>query len=246
MPHRSVHRAGLTLLELLVVLVILLALGTLLVPTLGWVGNQSQQIATRESMIRLREMLVNQYIPQMGELPRPRAELTTGGSATRQNHPQLVYLFVNPDYHENGIDGDDWTGPETYLSGRSWQGPYPLHSGMEYFVRDTDTDLATGNNFTNRYGLGNETTRVGDPTVIDAWGNPIVIQEPNANLVSGGSATEIERRHTRLVSAGRDGILTTPPDVLMPTAAERGDDVVLFLFRHDEFGDEFLTIDENS
>jgi type II secretory pathway pseudopilin PulG len=245
MPRRSVHRAGLTLLELLVVLVILLALGTLLVPQLSWVGNQSQQIATRESMIRLREMLMNQYIPHMGELPRPRAELTNGGSATRQNHPQLVYLFVNPDYHENGIDGDDWTGPETFLSGRAWQGPYPLHTGMEYFVTDTDTDLATGTNFTDRYGLGNETTRVGDPTVIDAWGNPIVIQEPNANLVSGDPPTEIERRHTRLVSAGRDGILTTPPDALMPTVAERGDDIVLFLFRHDEFGDEFLTMDEN-
>ncbi len=230
-------RAGLTLLELLVVLVILLALGTLLIPTLGWMGNQSQQVATRESMLRLRELLVNQYIPDMGELPRPRLELTTGGTSGRMNHPQLVYLFVNPDFHENGNPADDFSGPTTMLSGRRWQGPYPLHTGMKYFVTHT-TENPTG--FTNRYGMGDPVTRVGDPTIIDAWGNPIVIQEPD--LDGDGVISDIERRHTRLVSAGRNGRLETPPDVLMPTQEERGDDVVLFLFRHDEFGDEFLTL----
>lgn len=241
MPRSFPRRAGLTLMELLVVLVILLALGTLLIPTLSWFGERSQQFASRESMLRLRELLLNHYIPNMGELPRPRLELTTGGSPTRINHPQLVYLFVNPDFHEDGDVTNDFNTPGNILSGRSWQGPYVTHSGAKYYVTDTDASLTTGTNYTARYGVGVESTLVGDPTVIDAWGHPIVLQEPD--LDSNGIADEYERRHTRIVCAGRNGVIETPPDVLMPTVAQRGDDLVLFLYRHDDFGDGFFSVD---
>ncbi|WP_254508035.1 type II secretion system protein [Anatilimnocola floriformis] len=238
--HPASTRNGLTLLEMMVVLVILLALSTLIIPVISWIGQRSQLVATRETCNRLREVLVNQYMPDMGELPRPRAALTTGMSATRQRGPQLVYLFVNPDTHEDGDTTNDFLTPTNMLSGRRWQGPYPLHSGSEYFVTDTDTSLTTGTNFTNRYGVGDATTCIGDPTIIDAWGNPIVIQEPDFN--SNNITDEIDRQHTRLVSAGRNGIIDTPPDVLMPTVAQRVDDVVVFLFRHDEFGDAHLNM----
>jgi len=38
---------------------------------------------------------------------------------------------------------------------------------------------------------------------------------------------------TRIVSAGPDGIVQTPPNVLNPPVDQRGDDVVLFLSRPD-------------
>lgn len=236
-PHR-----GLTLMELLVVLVILLSLSTLLIPTLSWIGERSQQIATLESLSRLRELLLNRYMLEMGELPRPRLALT-GPSGTRANHPQLVYLFVNPDTHEDGNPDNDFINSGTsVLSGRRWEGPYVTHPGLEYYVTDTDSSLTTGTNFTNRYGVGDITTRVGDPTVTDAWGHPLVIQEPDAD--GNGTTDAIERQHTRIVSAGRNGIIDTPPDVLMPSRNQRVDDLVVYLFRHDEHGDDLLKLDQ--
>ncbi len=256
-PFRSRRCGGLTLLELLIVLVILTALGTILVPSLTWMGDRSQRLATQENLRRLREIVVNEYQVDMGDLPRPRADLFGGGAANRANHPQLVYLFVNPDTHEDGNAANDFRVEGTVLSGRRWQGPYLQHSGLEYFVTDSDASLATGTNFTSRYGLGSESTRIGDPTVTDAWGHPIVFQEPDADAdddgaadvdTNGDGATDnadlrYARMHIRLVSAGRNGRLETDPDLLMPTLSERGDDEVIFLYRHDEFNDAMLDLE---
>ena len=243
------RRNGLTLLELLIVLVIMTALGTMLVPTLSWMGGRSQRLATQENLRRIRDLVVNEYMVDMGELPRPRIDLTVGGTPIRFNHPQLVYLFVNPDTHEDGIPGNDLLMHGTILSGRRWQGPYAQHAGMEYFVTDNDISLVTGTNFTNRYGNGDPLSRIGDPTITDAWGHPIVIQEPiavgdvNGDGVVNDEDVRFARMHARLVSAGRNGRIDTNPDILMPNRGERGDDEVLFLFRHDEFSDAMLDLE---
>lgn len=239
-------RRGQTLLELLVVLVILLAVGTMMIPVLSWLGEHSQQVATRENLLRIRELLINKYYPEMGELPRPRLVRTTGtgpgGEPARMNHPQLVFLFVNPDTHEDGDATNDFiTSTGNLLSGRRWQGPCVSHPGSEFYVTDTDTALATGTNYTSRYGVGDNISRIGDPTLTDAWGNPIVLQEPDING-DPTNVTQIERQHTRLVSPGKNGILDTPPDVLMPISAQRQDDLVINLFRHDENEDDHLTL----
>ena len=55
----------------------------------------------------------------------------------------------------------------------------------------------------------------GDPAVPDAWGHPIVLQIP-------------DWQHARLVSAGPNGVLDTPP--ADSSAASRNDDLILFLF----------------
>ena len=236
----SRHRIALTLLELLVVLVVLTALASMIVPSISWMGTRSQELTTDESLRRMRELIVNQYLVDMGELPRPRRDVVAGGS--RLDHPQLVYLFVNPDTHEDGDPNNDWSLTGSVLNGRRWQGPYVQHRGLEYFVTDSDASLETGTNYTNRYGVGDEATRVGDPTVTDAWGQPIVIQEPD--LDGNGIISDLERRHTRLVSPGRNGILNTPPDELMPDLLQRGDDRIVFLFRHDEFNDQVLDLEQ--
>jgi hypothetical protein len=67
-----------------------------------------------------------------------------------------------------------------------------------------------------RHGVTNIYGNVNDPAILDGWGRPIVIQVPDAERI-------------RLVSAGADGILSTPPATAMPTLAACGDDIVLFL-----------------
>lgn len=244
------RRSGLTLLELLIVMTILVALGTLVIPTMGYLGRRSQALAARENLYRLQELIVNRYWADMGELPRPAVDDQgnvidpPGGGDVRFDHPQLRYLFVNPDRAADGDDPFLFERSPRLLSGRTWQGPYLSHSGARYQMTDTEAD-GTGTGFTRRYG------ETGDPTVLDAWGRPIVLQLPEG--VSGdfpAEMTEAERRrirrlHTRLVSAGPSGRLNTPPDVLMPTELERGDDVVLFLFRYDEEGPDFLTLEDD-
>jgi prepilin-type N-terminal cleavage/methylation domain-containing protein len=229
------RRRGLTLLELLVVLVILISLATIVVPVIGTFGRKSQQVATRENLLQLQDLLMNRYMADMGELPRPG---TAGIAAGRPNHPQLRYLFVNPDNEDIAP-----TSGATLLSSRHWQAPYVRHAGARY-------RLDTANNFTTAYGLADVMTTdtppvisvPGDPTVLDAWGRPIVIQEPSTHGELTPDATD--KTYARLVSAGANGKIDTSPTVRMPNAAQRGDDVVIFLFRHDEYGEDFLKLEQ--
>jgi prepilin-type N-terminal cleavage/methylation domain-containing protein len=229
----TMKRRGLTLLELLVVLTILIALGTLIVPMIGGFGRKSQQLATWENLARLRDLIVDRYAADMdGDLPRPAAVELGSGAHQRKNHPQLRYLFINPDTRDITP-----TPNATMLSNRRWQGPYVKHGGARYRL---DTD----NNFTDTYGLGDDTTTGigGDPIVVDAWGRPIVIQEPSTHGAFTPDATD--RTYTRLVSAGPNGRIDTSLSIQMPIKAERGDDIVVFLFRHDEYGGEVLRLDQ--
>ncbi len=100
-------------------------------------------------------------------------------------------------------------------TGRGWRGPYLQDAITAYHVSVT-------NGFTAAYG--NE----GDPAAADPWGRAIILQAPTV------AATAAQRDlFTRLVSAGPDGIVQTPADVLYPETSLRGDDLVLFLKRPD-------------
>ena len=253
---RLQSRRGLTLLELLVVLTILAALATLVVPMIGQFGSQSQASATWESMLRLQDLIVNHYMADMhdasgnGELPRPGYPglHASGGATQRLDHPQLRYLFINPGPLDTTTDTSAETpfpsANITLLSPRRWNGPYVTHQGARFpGVRDPTVAVAAG--FDARYGIGDvdsvdQTTHatvvdpLGDPTVLDAWGNPIVIQVPNTS--GGATPTATDLMYARLVSGGPNGTLDTPESEQMPTTAERGDDVVMFLFVPDQYG----------
>ncbi len=203
--------AGLTLFELLLVMGILLILGTLVVPVVGDRLGQSREDATRQSLMRVREVITDTYHNDMNDVPRPGSSARDAG---RPDHPQLAYLFWNPETHrdEDPLTRDYDTTFDP-VSRQGWRGPYLRHQG-DGFVYTRDTDRG----FDKWYG------EPGDPAVLDGWGNPIVLQEPTEP-----EATEYDRRrHTRLVSAGPNGVIDTDPDVLFPD--ERGDDLVLFLW----------------
>jgi len=100
----------------------------------------------------------------------------------------------------------------------------------------------------------------GEPALLDPWGNPYVLQIPPPQAFRGATTNlpdEVRFRFARVVSAGADGVLSTPcfrPNVsnawetswsadtrrlcrqagrLGTDISARGDDLVLFLLRND-------------
>lgn len=160
-PQHS--RNGLTLLELIVVLTILVALAGIVLVSLGPglrlnVGDETlsaEEIATRQTMTVVRSAILGNdsgtpgFRQDTGRYPETMAELF--------ERPTDVPPFA-PAY------------------GIGWRGPYILPTGARYTV-----DPAIG--FTDDYGDD------GDPAVLDAWGRPLVLQQANTEnlrLVSAG------------------------------------------------------------
>lgn len=109
----------------------------------------------------------------------------------------------------------------------------------------------------------------GEPALYDPWGSPYVLQipPPQAFVHPGGVLANVpdeERfRYARIVSAGPDGILSTPcffcntnsagsrwtakmrrASIFAGDAASRGDDLVLFLNRSDIFNPDYEMEDD--
>lgn len=191
-------RGGLTLVEMLVVLAVLVGVAALVVPLVGNTAASAKETVTRANMTSLRDALVGPYRVDMSRrLPRPGA---AGIAAGRPNAPQARYLYVNPGLTTPAAGADN-TAAETTArtfnpaTALGWRGPY-LAVGFGTYR----TDTARG--FTATYGQD------GDPCVVDGWNQPLVIVERN-----GGANAELR-------SAGPDGILTvddnTRDDVVLP------------------------------
>ncbi|MCG8652167.1 MAG: hypothetical protein MI861_20175 [Pirellulales bacterium] len=198
--------AAFTVPELLMVLSIIGALGVVVLPRLTRQAEQASRTVTVASMAELRRAVMTHYRADMYEsLPYP-------SDPARQGHPQLHYLFIHPQGYTTPDPSDDirWTYDASTM--RGWSGPY-LNESQAYAI-----DAARG--FTNLYG------QQGDRTPIDGWGNPIVLQQP---VLDGSVASATSVQYARFVSAGRDGVMQTPPGVLQPTVTQMGDDIVLYL-----------------
>lgn len=132
-------------------------------------------------------------------------------SDTGQFPVTLKDLFVNP------FASTDPLATFNRDTGRGWHGPYLIPSGSSY-----------PNNFTNTYTAG-------DPAILDAWGQPIVIQIPDPTQFG----TAASQSFIRLISAGPDGTVETSPAASdsygnpYPIPGSRGDDLVLFINHSD-------------
>ena len=196
------ERRALTLAELVIVLAILTTVSAIVLPMAGNFVADSRDAVTRQSLTRLRDVIAETYWQDnRRELPCPG---TVGVSSGRQEQPQLRYLFVNP---SRSPEDAAVTFDPVYRLG--WRGPYLVERNEAVYTIDT----AAG--FSDRYGED------GDPTVLDGWGHPIVMQNPGQ--LSDG------RQDVRLVSAGPDGILNTPPATLTDslTSTTIGDDLLI-------------------
>lgn len=192
-------KAGLTLVELLVVLVILIGVGGILTVTLsngvrvrGADGEtlEAAEVVTRETMRTVRDALLGTALDEPGyQTDLGRLPSRLGG------------LIEN-------IDGEANYDPARK---RGWRGPYLVDSGARY-----QTYVEPGDNFPTTPTT--PPSILDDPALLDGWGKPLLLQQPDTD-------------DARLVSAGPNRELETDP--LNPIDADRGDDLVLFLFTDD-------------
>lgn len=145
---------------------------------------------------------------------------------------RLAHLLCPTNFFDTGnklVDVDKETRYVCwdYEAERGWRGPYIKCAQVEmpsaYDVRSKNSrtyvdggffpmashfsvpsELRDGHGVYMMYGIP------GEPAIIDPWGNPYVLQVPPAEAFDEG-ATDAERfKFARLVSAGPDGILSTP------------------------------------
>ncbi|MEO0476258.1 MAG: hypothetical protein AAF085_09880 [Planctomycetota bacterium] len=164
-----------------------------------------------EVMTLARDAADNQYVGFGTGLPWPSPGEVTGG---RSDHPQLHYLFRRP---------TDMRDYDTSAGERYYEPVLRIGWRDEWLSATTATSYEVIGSFTDAYGESS------DLAPIDGWGNPIVIQLAE---VSAG-ITELEVENVRLVSAGPDGVIDTPAGTLTPTAVQKNDDLVLYLYRED-------------
>ncbi|MEM1108865.1 MAG: hypothetical protein AAGH99_09270 [Planctomycetota bacterium] len=210
-------------------LAILVAIGGLIVPNFASIGDDAPDQATRATLSQVAEAIVGPggYVEVMrfaesdetppravGEstgLPWPSPVEVDGG---REDHPQLHFLFREP----SDLPGYD---PVNRIGWRAeWLSAV---TATEYEIGTAANETSV--TYNNSYGEN------GDLAPLDGWGNPVVIQLPDAT--TGTFEERVE--NVRLVSAGRDEVIDTPANQSTPDLAAKGDDVVLYLYRADPF-----------
>ncbi|RYD64706.1 MAG: prepilin-type N-terminal cleavage/methylation domain-containing protein, partial [Verrucomicrobiaceae bacterium] len=231
---RSRTADAFTLVELVVVLVILAAVAALVINNVDRTTDDAARITATATLHTLRDAITGTaaapgYLSDMKYVPGfPIVDIRTHDLLSDSRY--TTFSPFNP------ITKRGWRGP--YL--RNAQGVAninPMRNGRfpKSDDRRFDGDATFGQ---RRFFFPGETTSpygdTGDLTVADPWGNPIVIQVPPKTDSNGVVDDAMRLRYSRLVSAGADGILTTPlEDRFAGSKLERGDDLVLFLNRED-------------
>jgi type II secretory pathway pseudopilin PulG len=225
--------------ELLVVLVIMAALAALVVGNVDHARDDAETTAARALMQTVREALAGSpsapgYLSDMKYAPGFHSvNLRVHDLFSPSGFPQFSKYVVE--------ESRGWRGP--YL--KNAQGAANTNSARNGLFPEGNERRFTGDATYSERGFfydgsGSHYGLPGDFVAADPWGNPVVIQVPPGSAFSGAIDDAGRFRYTRLVSAGADGILSTPRDRLAGmladgTAAARGDDLVLFLNRADAY-----------
>jgi len=180
-------QVGMTLIELTVVLLILVALAGLAIPYVSGVSSASLCKATDISMDNIKKTIMNGfYMDTLGHFPKK----TKAGSDFN-----LTYLIDNT--------GSEFTAfsPST---GLGWHGPY-ITTGIKLStITSTFKDS------------GGASSHVHDDLTIshyapfDGWGNPIIIQKNTTNgfrLISAGRNGDIDTKISDDLSSGDDRVV---------------------------------------
>lgn len=242
--RRSVE-SGFTLLELVVVIAILAAVAALVVTKVDTLKDEAELTVARATLSTVREAICGSstapgYLADMKYLPFFK-------SVDLRTHDLL-----SPDSYS------DYPAALTFnlVTNRGWRGPYLQRAhgvANTNALRNNQFPAAYERRFTGDFTFAERgffyasiQSYYGDTderAVGDPWGNPIVVQVPPVEAFDF-SVTDAERfNYARVVSAGADGILTTPRTRLAGMLLDgrsplRGDDLVFFLNRADVYEEE--------
>lgn len=220
---------GMTLVELTVALLILIALAGLAVPYVSGIGQSSICKATDATLQAVKEAIMGGgagpgfYGDTLGNFPK----ITKGTGTADYNLKFILTPLVDSSWgHLVSYN------PKTALG---WRGPY-LMTGItnpyEVDADDDTTDLKDELHSSYASSTYIDSAIVqGDQVVLDGWGRPVILQIPTAGCTPYPSNPE---KCTRVVSAGpipgrsiqTNGFSAALSD---GDAATRGDDRVLFL-----------------
>lgn len=237
------RRSGMTLVELLVVLVVLIALAGLLVPILSGslqivvgkdtsgnaVSESVQEIGTNATLRTLRDTI-------LGTPGHPGYwnDLLTSQADTTPWPWTMADLFVVPGTLPAGTASYLPTSLQQYNpnTGLGWRGPYIVQQTATYAVNTASGFLPSTPYVYGATNLSTGYGQTGDPGVLDAWGCPIIIQWPSTVADTSNTQAMQQYLYVRLVSAGPNGkidtALTDTPAV-DPLGTSKGDDLVLYL-----------------
>ena len=278
--------AGFTLIELVVVVCILGIIATIAIQHLTGVADRAKITVAQNDMAAIRDALCGSqtapgYLDDLGAVP--------GFSPANIRVANLLMATNLYGVCGENVAGEarvaDAASPDEFRiwsaeRNRGWRGPYlRVACGRfpgEKAVRSND-DISYGERgffpplvnanlaLPEDYVRGEKGCSVygfpGEPSVDDPWGNPYVIQVPPPQAFTNVATVTAEERfrYARVVSAGPDGVLSTPcffinrtNDVkctawsldemrlvrlagltIGGTSSARGDDLVLFIRRPD-------------
>jgi prepilin-type N-terminal cleavage/methylation domain-containing protein len=254
MSRTKTSRRGLTLMELVVVLMILVALAAIVVPLMTGVTGNAQVTTTNATMTSLRSAVL-QYYQDMKGIPLNRTIPGTAFTSDSTGMPQtLKDLQIQPtltDTSGNSILFNPATG-------RGWRGPYLQQATGKFMPQATAPSPGTSLDasfypngqtpIATLYSYGS----LGDVAFLDAWGNPIVVQWPavgSSGSLDPNQDLALRIQAVRLVSAGAPSlngsgnmasVIDTPLadssslyTQAIPAKASRKNDMVLFILIQD-------------
>jgi len=211
----SIKQKGMTLIELTVVLLILVALAGLTIPYVSGTSRKALCDATDVSMMNIKQVIMQRYyLDTLGRFP---------SNSSNANY-SLHYLFNAGS--RSPFDPDSQVG---------WRGPY-LQGGITLDATDISSlDASFNNNTTymNKEFVADDN----DIAVLDAWGRPFVLQVVDTTTASEvttcndwGMVTT-DNHCARLVSAGAgSGLGLSEGSIDTTIAGPKGhDDRVLYL-----------------
>ena len=213
---------GMTLIEVSVVLLVLVALAGLAVPYVGGIGSSASCQTTDATMHTVKEAIMGgaagagYYADTLGQLPRDRYINTVADQYAYSLH----YLFTRDDGADNDGDGnqpssdgktnvdpeDEWPAYNAKTS-VGWRGPYLTTGGQLSAANLDDASFGVNgvfhkvNNPNGKVHINHNVTTLSQ--VFDAWHRPIILQVPYYDDDGAGPhSANYHPEYARLVSAG--------------------------------------------
>jgi prepilin-type N-terminal cleavage/methylation domain-containing protein len=254
--HRpSINQSGLTLLELLVVLTILVVLSTVAITITSGVADHARYEATQRSLENIREavigpanqrdadgsLLINGFVADMGRLPLATSEAVTGGDVFTlqelwENVNAVAAHAVRPASTAN-VDDAAEADAEVYLA-TGWRGPYlQLPPGNAALRDGWAAEFVTPDGVVSGYTNALLRTQAGaDITAITQQIGQI--HSFGANATENGADTSYDRDLSVLISSGQTTateavtVEVRNPDGTPPTAVP-ADQIIVRLYAPD-------------